>query len=359
MSEVKNVEVHPQVDVMDKEFLIKLMLSKSKDVSLKAQENSKTVKYGFRDQKNEAEENEPDSNKIMVLMKTAKNLVAYCKRSNIQKALVEKGLGLKQKIVTRWDSEFDMLESIKKAISELNILLQDNPQKNCLYLLDTPLIDHLLEILNPIKLATKMFSQSKVPTIRLKASLKYKLIDNLNALEKKYTNYQDKKDYEYSIYFDHLKKFVAHIRNGVEEKLKIDNIHKAAMLLNPKFKKLLLSNLTGDELCDFKKYINSVLLAEFTGHIHENDTLKIVENKELLTEAPLPPSKKPQIEDEVFQCYFHPLIDENDTEIKELDKYIAEETPHVDAVHYWSSHKKYFKLREVSYFLFRVFRQKG
>ncbi|ESO06253.1 hypothetical protein HELRODRAFT_160413 [Helobdella robusta] len=37
MSEVKNVEVDPQVDVIDKEFLIKSMLSKSKDVSLKAQ----------------------------------------------------------------------------------------------------------------------------------------------------------------------------------------------------------------------------------------------------------------------------------------------------------------------------------
>ena len=103
-----------------------------------------------------------------------------------------------------------MLESIKKAIPELNILLQDNPQKNCLYLLDTPLIDHLIEILNPIKLATKMFSQNKVPTIHLKAALKYKLIDNLNALEKKYTNYQDNKDYEKTIYFDHLKKVNIH-----------------------------------------------------------------------------------------------------------------------------------------------------
>lgn len=72
---------------------------------------------------------------------------------------------------------------------------------------------------------------------------------------------------------------MAHIRNGVQEKIKIDNIHKAAMLLYPKFKKLILSNLNESELCDLKKYINSVLLADFTGHIHENDIFKFVENK--------------------------------------------------------------------------------
>lgn len=39
------------------------------------------VEHGFKNQKNEVEEDEQDSNKIMMLMKTAKNLVAYCKRS--------------------------------------------------------------------------------------------------------------------------------------------------------------------------------------------------------------------------------------------------------------------------------------
>ncbi|ESN97396.1 hypothetical protein HELRODRAFT_178187 [Helobdella robusta] len=48
------------------------------------------------------------------------------------------------------------------------------------------------------------------------------------------------------------------------------------------------------------------------------------------------------------------LKQDRNTEINELDSYIAEETPHVDAVYYWSSHIKYFKLREVSFFLFSI-----
>lgn len=60
------------------------------------------------------------------------------------------------------------------------------------------------------------------------------------------------------------------------------------------------------------------------------------------------------LQDEVFQCYFDPAINEDHSEINELDSYIKEETPHLDAVNYWSSHKKYFKLREVSYFLFSI-----
>lgn len=63
--------------------------------------------------------------------------------------------------------------------------------KNDIYIIDVPLLDYVIEVLEVPALATKMFSQVNVPTLHLKATMKFKLLADLEELRIKFSTKLD------------------------------------------------------------------------------------------------------------------------------------------------------------------------
>ncbi|ESN98004.1 hypothetical protein HELRODRAFT_177677 [Helobdella robusta] len=68
------------------------------------------------------------------------NFTAGSKYISIQKALVGRGHDLRHYMITRWVSQFEMLQSLKKAFSELNNLPQNSQNRSSLCLLETSFV---------------------------------------------------------------------------------------------------------------------------------------------------------------------------------------------------------------------------
>ena len=150
-----------------------------------------------------------------------KSLVAYFKRSGLNNKLPT---SLKQANDTRWNSTLLMLESYLKNVDDIKqILIVENQEKRLEHV-DSITIKCLVDFLQPFLLATKQLEGDSKPTInyvylwfsKLKRSMKSCVTDNdLLAFLKK--------------------RGLA----ALEKKFQIQDIHRLAFFLNPKFKALV------------------------------------------------------------------------------------------------------------------------
>ncbi|RWR99319.1 uncharacterized protein B4U80_14833, partial [Leptotrombidium deliense] len=98
-------------------------------------------------------------------IKICKDLVTYFKRSGLQSQLTNT---LKQSIEVRWDSTFEMIESITKSYSQLqDISTRKNEVKSFLDKLDETLLRKLQCILLPFKVLREKLCQEKEVTFNI------------------------------------------------------------------------------------------------------------------------------------------------------------------------------------------------
>lgn len=109
---------------------------------------------------------------------------------SIQYELNQSGHGLVQEVETRWNSTLDLLKSVKYAMHLLPSLLAEAKSKhrNDLLIIDVPLLDYIIEVLEVPALATKLFSQVNVPTLHLKSTTKIKILNDLQDLRLKFSS---------------------------------------------------------------------------------------------------------------------------------------------------------------------------
>lgn len=100
---------------------------------------------------------------------------------------MKEGLGLMQEVETRWNSKLENMKSVQKALPRLKELLLKEKQKAALLLLDRPIVSQIINVLQPIEDATKLFSLATAPTLHLKATVKISLI---STLQKQADNFQ-------------------------------------------------------------------------------------------------------------------------------------------------------------------------
>lgn len=82
---------------------------------------------------------------------------------------------MKQEVPTRFNSRLNMYSSIRDALPGLRTILPKKGKQAMLYLIDSPHLSELIELMGPFEEASKVFSASHVPTLYQKVLWKVEL----------------------------------------------------------------------------------------------------------------------------------------------------------------------------------------
>lgn len=95
---------------------------------------------------------------------------------SINTELTEKGYAtIKQEVPTRFNSRLAMYSSILSSMEGLKELLPAKGKRAVLYILDSPLLREVIDLLKPLEEASNAMSASKCPTLFLKVLWKVEL----------------------------------------------------------------------------------------------------------------------------------------------------------------------------------------
>ncbi|GAV09285.1 hypothetical protein RvY_18854 [Ramazzottius varieornatus] len=158
----------------------------------------------------ETDNDNPDRNEV-------KSLVDHCKRAAIVKHLKTT---LKQESETRWHSMIDMLASVLSAYDELVVVLLEREEADLLP--DRERIQEMHDLFAAVEPAPEILSASKKPTIHLVIPVYHNLIQHFEHIHPS--------DH------DDIRALQVHALNVFKAELQPDDIHKAAVFLNPSMK---------------------------------------------------------------------------------------------------------------------------
>lgn len=189
---------------------------------------------------------------ILHLIQSCKALVTYCKQTYISGRL---SIAPVQAVETRWNSNLDMLDSIIRLYPEFENVLQERNERNRL---PGP-VDFLravAELLRPFKQATLALESSSSPTIHLVVPYFIKIRTHVSQpISEEYRDlpqygalvaYQVSSNsglsalYIFKIIYKLFSALQKQLKKVCDAKLVVDELHKAAVFLNPAMKDLLM-----------------------------------------------------------------------------------------------------------------------
>ncbi|GAU94590.1 hypothetical protein RvY_06332 [Ramazzottius varieornatus] len=165
---------------------------------------------------------------ISTLIQSCKSLVTYCKQAYLSRRL---SVAPVQAVETRWNSNLDMLVSIMRLYPELKDILQGRDERNRL---PGP-VDFLravVELLRPFKTATLALESSSMPTIHLVVPFFIKIRTHVSQ--------PISEEFRYLLQYSALVAYQKQLKKVCDAKLVVDELHKAAVFLNPAMKGLLM-----------------------------------------------------------------------------------------------------------------------
>ncbi len=157
-----------------------------------------------------------DHAEIKGALNKVKSLVTFFKHSGLNSKLK---CTLKQSVPTRWNSQITMLESYKSSASEIEPILLEKKQLNRLIGLNEDLITELIQVLKPFKITSDIFSSEKVVTVD-------KIVLKHHYLEKHLEEKQDDSP--------QIRRLKSKLRDLFKHYYVLDNVHYAALALNPR-----------------------------------------------------------------------------------------------------------------------------
>ena len=165
-----------------------------------------------------------DCVEISMLVTSASELVTHFKKCELNQLL---SITLKQKCDTRWNSIYEMLNSIKTNFKQVeDILLERNECGDYLDKIDRDLLTSINDSLLPFKSASEQLSMDQAPTLHL-------VIPWVNKL-KGCCEVQPNDSNE-------IKKFKSVLLTRINEKVWLTTFHDIATFLHPLTKNLLAS----------------------------------------------------------------------------------------------------------------------
>ncbi len=163
---------------------------------------------------------------INLLITAAGDLVTHFKRCELNHLL---SLTLKQQCQTRWNSVYDMLNSIDVNFKSIeDILLERKEYSDYLDKIDHVLLKNVNDILAFFKKASEQLSMDEAPTLHL-------VLPWINKLK----SYCEIKVSDPPV----IKQFKTIILNYIKEKVWLTQLHDIATFLHPLTKNLLVNHL--------------------------------------------------------------------------------------------------------------------
>jgi hypothetical protein len=180
-------------------------------------------------------------NVINDLIENSKQLVTYAKHSGLQNNF---DTTLKQMIEVRWDSRYDLLNSIKINYQKFKTLsLENNKVYNYLININEKLLSTLVDFLLPLKSVRTKFCSENTPTLYHVLPDKEKLKIDIENFE---TNFEG---------FTELKEEMV---KCIDEYLVITDYHICATFLTPVYRKLKMVK-TQTQIDSYLKMISNLL----------------------------------------------------------------------------------------------------
>lgn len=240
-----------------------------------------------------------------------KKLVVFFKKSN--NLLSKLKTTLKSECSTRWNSKFEMCDSIIKNINDITLILQSKNKTHLINGINTHLLNEMVEFLRPFKSFSIQLQATQKPTL-------YLVLPFYNSLKKNCLTQNTDSNI--------LKKFKITINRLFEEIIEpnIKIIHKTATFLYPICKDMKL--LGQSEKNDIYLYIkNNVSSGEIEVEASDSGTLS-----------------------SVFDDFYNNANDSGSGQISnsvdaEITKYLNMPIPNtdIDMLDWWAEHKTSFK----------------
>ncbi len=177
-----------------------------------------------------------DNADFQSMMSNCKTLVRHFKHAGLQNKLDRT---LKQECPTRWNSTYNMLESILKQYDRVHDILSERRELRYLYDVNKDLLLAVVDFLKHVKVASEKVCCDKSVTIHLVVPLHYRLLstvckeeesdlDVIRALVCK----EEESD------LDVIRAFKVKGKQALETKVRLDTLHDVAASLNPCIKGL-------------------------------------------------------------------------------------------------------------------------
>jgi hypothetical protein len=183
---------------------------------------------------------------LQVAVDDVKALVRYVKKSGLNASLAKSVI---QENDTRWNSMLMMLESVVGQEKELKAALEKHCESHRVENIDFTLLSAFTSFLQPLKEATKKLEGDRQPTIQHVVLQRERLLKHMKPQP-----------------FDSplISQLKSRLRDSLQVKFVITNLHKLALFLHPEYKSL--RKLSADE----RTAVHS-LAREYMTLIHDMD----------------------------------------------------------------------------------------
>lgn len=131
-------------------------------------------------------------------------------------------------VVTRWNSEYEMLERMQRLQKPLSQVLADSTDTESISGTEWSKISYVLKVMKPLYDATKISCGVKYPTLSMVKPLLFGITNGLNSIE-----------FDYDDASEMGREFVDNILNGVDVRfceVDRDIIFKKSTYLDPRYK---------------------------------------------------------------------------------------------------------------------------
>lgn len=239
------------------------------------------------------------------MINASKSLVKFFKQSGLQNKLTKT---LKASVDTRWNSTFSMLKSIADVYSEVKELLSQRKEESKLIEIRQPCLLKLISFLEKFKIASDEIEATKRPTLFLVIIWYNRLLNHLEITDDDDGNFRDLKSSCLEIFKDTFE---------------ITKYHKMAIFFHPKMKSLKIlddSTETDSVHAEINNLISAYSKRIKDENINVTDRKSIPSYESMGTVSRKNPAKKQRIK---YNISDFEDTDESDSEISELDRYIA------------------------------------
>ena len=167
---------------------------------------------------------------VSTLINDCKEFVACMKRSGLLQQLQRT---LKQKVNTRWNTHFDMMESISSQFEAVEELLDSKEEGHRIAGICSEKLIRLVDFLKPFKDATVELESDSYPTIQKVILWRDQLVSHCSS---------DVEEGEY------MKKLKARAKGLIFEKMDITVEHKISTFFDPRFRQMKMLTVADGKL---------------------------------------------------------------------------------------------------------------
>ena len=224
---------------------------------------------------------------------------------------------VKQSVSTRWNSQLTMLQSVLTNIEDITTLSAREQHKKLqrkLFDLNETLLKDVITVLTPFDTTAKHLSTDKECSLHMVAGTKYQITKHLQVS---------------ATDSNIIKDFKTHINDMMKRYFPINEMHRIATLLDPKFKRIATKIMTEEEIKETLNSLNNMvdelpLVRPASFDSNQNTSLE-------------PPEKKRKIHNDNSSEFFVNLFESEEAAINEVDSYWNSTDSEDNISSYWKS----------------------